>query len=548
MKLPSAEEYIEIISQKKEALPALRNFEFQLGKHGKPFYKRSRHSIVFKATHNSKNYAIRFFLNDDPELFRRYQQIQGYLENKTFSWNVPFEFLGEGYNPMLKMDWINSLSLSEYLDLIISDSSRISQLQSKLVFLQRNLEKNGIGHGNLNLNHICFVKQEQDYDIKLIDYDSMFIPPFKGKDSFTSGTPGFQHPMRLASDFSETIDRFSFWVLLTALEAFKMDAFLWQNTKQSGFNKEKQFLFSYADLGFPEQSSAFQLLKRYPSEALKFYTGKLLLFCNSSSLKNIEAPRLYEERDSYSDKAEPPYAPKEIDIKIVKEKEFGPADVVSTKPVPHQEYSFKAKHKEQKQENTVTHPESGTASEKTIVQNRVKKGGPIAAIVIVILLVLVGAYFLWASQMEKKDGFTTIASKSEVKKEQEMPVQQRTVFTSAAISQFLLQLYQSYNKRELRPILSNYADNLSRYYDAGAITKDRLGEIIQDLFIKPSHYECNPDFKTLQFNIQGSTCKLTITINETIKANARSRTEHYSSKIEYLIDSSFKIRSEQNTE
>lgn len=548
MKLPSAEEYIEIISQKKEALPALHNFEFQLGKNGKPFYKRSRHSIVFKATHNSRDYAIRFFLNDDPELFRRYQQIQGYLENKIFSWNVPFEFLGEGSNPMLKMDWIDSLSLSEYLDLIISDSVRISQLQSKLVSLHHNLEKNGIGHGNLNLKHIRFVKQEQEYDIKLIDYDSMFIPSFKEKDSLTSGTPGFQHPMRLTSDFSETIDRFSFWVLLTALEAYKMDAFLWQNSRQSDFNKEKQFLFTYADLGFPQQSSAFQLLKRYPSEALKFYTGKLLLFCNSSSLNNIEAPRLYEEKDFYATKAEPLHAPKEINTKVVKEKEFPAADVVSTKPVPHKEYSFKAEHKDQKQENTITHPELETASEKTILHSEVKKGRPIAAIVIVFLLVLAGAYFLWPNQMKKDNSLTTIASTSEVKKEQKSPVQQKTVFTSAAISQFLLQLYQSYNKRELRPILSNYADNLSRYYDAGAITKNRLGEIIQDLFIKPAHYECNPDFKTLQFDIQGNTCKLTITINETIKANARSGTEHYSSKIEYLIDSSFKIRSEQNTE
>jgi predicted Ser/Thr protein kinase len=549
MKLPSADEYIEIINQKKEEFPTLHNFDFLSGENGKIFYKKSRHSIVFKAAYNTKDYAIRFFLNDDPDLFQRYQQIQGYLENKILSWKVPFEFLGEGYNPMLKMEWINSLSLTEYLDLIISDPLRISQLQSKLVSLHHNLEKNGIGHGNLNMKHIRLVKQEQEYDIKLIDYDSMFIPSFKEKDSFTSGTPGFQHPMRLASDFSETIDRFSFWVLLTALEAFKTDAFLWQNSKQSGFNKQEQIFFTYRDLGFPKQSNAFQLFKRYQSNALKFYAGKLLQFCNSSSLKNIEAPGLYEEKDFYSDKVEHLYAPKEINTSVVTEKDFRPADVVSPKSIPHQEYFFKTKDKDQKQENTLPHSELPKESEKKIVQKKVKKNKPVAAItIIVFLLVLAGAYFVWASQMKGNNSLITIANKSEIKKKQGIPVEQQTIFTSAAVSQFLFQLYHSYNKRELRPILSNYADSLSRYYDAGAITKNRLGEIIQDLFIKPAHYECSPDLKTLQLNIKGDNCKLTVTINETIKANARSGTERYSSRIEYIIDSSFKIRSEQNIE
>lgn len=549
MKLPSADEYIEIINQKKEEFPTLHNFDFLSGENGKIFYKKSRYSIVFKAAHNTKNYAVRFFLNDDPELFQRYQQIQGYLENKILSWKVPFEFLGEGYNPMLKMEWINSLSLTEYLDLIISDPLRISQLQSKLVSLHHNLENNGIGHGNLNMKHIRLVKQEQDYDVKLIDYDSVFIPSFKGKDSFTSGTPGFQHPTRLASDFSATVDRFSFWVLLTALEAFKTDAFLWQNSKQSGFNKEEQILFTYRDLGFPKQSNAFQLIKRYQSNALKFYAGKLLQFCNSSSLENIESPRLYEEKNFYSNKVEHLYAPKEVNTSVVKEKDFQTADVVSTKSIPHQGYSFKTKDKDQKQGNVIAHSEPQTVREKIIVQKKAKKGRPIAAIIIIVfLLVLAGAYFVWVSQMKKNNSLISIANKSEVKKEQKITLQQKTVFTSAAISQFLFQLYQSYNKRELRPILSNYTDSLSRYYDAGAITKNRLGEIIQDLFIKPAYYECSPDLKTLQLNLQGDNCKLTVTINEMIKANARSGTEHYSSRIEYIIDSSFKIRSEQNTE
>ena len=226
MKLPSAEEYLQIVSKKTPgSLATLHNYRFLLKEDGKTlFCEESRHAIVFKAEYNSKVYAIRFFLHDDPELFRRYNQIQNYLAAKPFSWKVPVEFLEEEYYPVAKMDWVDGLSFTEYFDSIIRDPSLIGQLQSKLLSLSRNLEKNGIGHGNLNVKNIRFVKQGQDYVLKLIDYDSMYIPSFEGKDSLSSGTSSFQHPMRLASDFSETIDRFSFWVFITALEAFKTDA------------------------------------------------------------------------------------------------------------------------------------------------------------------------------------------------------------------------------------------------------------------------------------------------------------------------------------
>jgi hypothetical protein len=555
MKLPSAEEYIEIISQKTEQLPTLQNFDFLSGENGRAlFYKKSRRAIVFKAAHHSKNYAIRFFLNDDPELFRRYQQVQDYLGNRPLSWKVPFEFLGEGYNPMLKMDWLESLSFTQYLDLIITDSSRISQLQSTLVSLHRNLEENGIGHGNLNMKHIRFVKQGHDHIIKLIDYDSMFIPAFSEKDSFSSGTAGFQHPMRLASDFSEKVDRFSFWIFLTALEAFKTDASMWQNAKQNGFNKEEQILFTYRDLGFPKQSNAFQLLNRYHSNALKFYVEKLVGFCNLSSLENIEAPVLYEEKAFHSGRDERIYAPKETGIRVAKEMEAKAVDLASAKAVSHEENQVKTKNRNHRIESDIINRDFQTAPQKVFVQNQAKRKKPIAAFIIVaFLLVSAAAYFVWANQMKKtndivaaENNLTTDNNRTTKEQQVALP-QEETVFTAAAISQFLSQLYQSYNKRELSSILSTYADTVT-YYDAGSVTKNKFKGIIQDLFIKPTHYECNPDLKTLQFNSQGNTCKLSITISETIKATTRSNTEHYSSKIEYVVDSSFKIRSERNIE
>lgn len=547
MKLPSADEYIQIISKKTEDLPSLHNYHFHFDENGKTlFYKKSRSVIVFKAEHNSQAYAIRFFLNDDPEFFKRYQQAQDYLEQKSFSWKVPFTFSGEGYNPMVKMDWIESLSLTEYLDLIIKNPIHIAGLQSKLVALHRELEGNGIAHSNLNMKHIRFVKRGQDHDLKLIDYDSMYLPVFKEKDSFTTGMPGFQHPMRLSSDFSETIDRFSFWIFITALEAFKANPSLWQNAKQIGFNKEGQILFTYKDLASPKQSEVFRLLKQHPNNALKFYTEKLLEFCSSSSLESIEAPVLYDEKDLRTGRNESIYTIKEINKPALQKKDVQPA-IISEKPITPVDPPLVPKKQDGKKEAEKNHPEESKAQESVFTTNKVKTKKPIAtSIIIALLLVLFGAYFVWAGYLKKNDNKAAITN-NPIPQIQKTP-EEKVFFTSSNISQFLFQLYQSYNKRDLSSILESYADNVNPYYDAGTVTKNQLGTIIRDLFIKPAYYECNPDLKTLQFNTKGNICKLSVTVHETIKTNGRSKTENYSSKIEYMVDTTFKIQSEKNIE
>lgn len=558
MNLPSAEQYIQIVERKTPgSLATLHNHRFILKEPGKPWYEKGTYAIVFKTENNSKYYAVRFFLDSEPEVFERYKQIKTYLDTKSVNWKVPFEFLdkeiyiGGEYYPAVKMDWTESLSLSQYLDLIISDPSSISRLQLELVTLSQNLEKNGTGHGNLNMKHIRFVKQAHDYALKLIDYDSLFIPAFKGKDSISPGTAGFQHPMRLASDFSETIDRFSFWIFLTALEAFKTDPSLWKNARQNGFNKEEQVLFTYRDLAFPRQSASFQLLRNYNNKALNFYTEKLVAFCNSTSLNDVETPVIYEDKDFHSTKTkqESVYAPKEAGK--ITEPELMPVNIVSGKAVTHSEKAIHKTERLRKKENDLTNLKTKVQSpeDKELYIPAIKnKKKPIAAIVLIaVALLSVAAYFVWQNQTGKSGNENALSQQTTLQTQQQVP-EHETVFTPANSTQFLFQLYQSYNKRDLQAILSNYADSLTQYYDAGAMTKAKLNTIINDLFIKPDYYECKPDLRTLQLNAKGNVCLLTIAINETIKKDRQSKTENYDSKIEYTVDTAFKILSEKNIE
>lgn len=567
MKLPSAEEYLQIVDKKNPGtLATLFNHKFILAEDDKTYFvKKSRDHIVFKTEHLSRLYAVRFFLHDDDELFRRYHQLETYLNQKNLSWKVQFRFMDEEYYPVILMDWIDGLSVTEYLDLVIDDASLVSKLQQQFVFLSRELEGNGIGHGNLNMKHIRFVKQPGDYVLKLIDYDSMFIPAFGEKDSFSVGTSGFQHPVRLASDFSETIDRFSIWVFITALEAFKTDPSLWKNSRENGFNKEEQILFTYRDIAFSQQSAMFQKLRSYHNAALNFYCDKLISFCNSASLSEVEAPKLYDEKDLPSSKTYQPQASKTVETinKVVAQPPVTNSEnkIVQKAPAPAEKIIIPVEKtivpENRDRVNEKLQPkgkiEKEEKSEQTTLVRR-KKKKPIAAFVVIIVLLLSAVVYVAWNNQSKEEPVTTVIG-AEQGTQIQPPIQKtetqktkETVFTTVNITQFLFQLYQSYNKRDLSSILSNYADSVTQYYDAGSMSKDRLGDVIKNLFIKPVYYECRPDLTTLKFDALGDSCKLRLSINETIKADKRSKTETYSSRIEYTVDTSFKIMAEKNIE
>jgi hypothetical protein len=93
------------------------------------------------------------------------------------------------------------------------------------------------------------------------------------------------------------MDRFSFWVMITALEALKLDKTLWREVMQGGFNTLDNFLFTIQDYLNPYQSYLFNRLYNLNSTALNYYLDKLRYFCNSE-YSDITKPVLYGQISS----------------------------------------------------------------------------------------------------------------------------------------------------------------------------------------------------------------------------------------------------------
>lgn len=256
------------------------------------------YAVVFKASSNGSHFAVRCFLSTEQENIARYQSICNYLNTITAKWKVDCKFIdneievnGNRY-PVLTMEWIEGALINQFVTDNLHRNEVLSELQNQLVEISESLESHQIGHGDVQCGNIMVQKLGVGFQIKLIDYDGMYIPSFGVSKSLENGRSEFQHPKRTPHHFSATMDRFSFWVMLTALEALKYDKTLWKEVMQDGFNTLDNFLFTLNDFTNPFQSKLFNRLKQLNSNSVNFYTEKLQQFC-LNDINTVEKPHLF---------------------------------------------------------------------------------------------------------------------------------------------------------------------------------------------------------------------------------------------------------------
>ena len=244
-------------------------------------------AAVFKGSLNGINYAIRCFLTAEDETINRYKTICDYLNDIQASWKTECEFIENEISinrnsyPILKMEWLNGLLINQFVSNHLSDNNVLSELQKKLVDISDDIEKHKIGHGDIQCGNIIITGTASSFQVKLIDYDGMYVPALAYKKSIEKGRSEFQHPKRTMNNFSPQMDRFSFWVMITALEALKFDQTLWREVMQGGFNTLDNFLFTIQDFLNPNQSILFNRLYNLKSVSLNYYLDKLKWFCES---------------------------------------------------------------------------------------------------------------------------------------------------------------------------------------------------------------------------------------------------------------------------
>lgn len=157
--------------------------------------------------------------------------------------------------PGLIMDWVEGETLNKY---VMTNSGynagQIRVLARRFAEMCDTLNNRQISHGDLSAVNIIVCS---DGSLKVIDYDSLYVPTMGRKRQYIAGIKDYQHPKRESAPYYEKYtDYFSQHIIFTALLIMAYDPS--SRPKQA----LKNLLFSESDLKSPASFRASEIVTK----------------------------------------------------------------------------------------------------------------------------------------------------------------------------------------------------------------------------------------------------------------------------------------------
>ena len=224
---PTMDQYNDTVQHPQTAFddPVLKAAKIATNGMGLPIALGGGFALTYTATAQGRKFAIRCFHKEAKGLEAHYGHVDKGLRTAGGSYFVGFEYQPTGVlvngkrYPIVKMDWVDGDTLGSFLEDNYSDKGRMERLRQQFTDVERFLRSNGIAHGDLQNGNVL-VKS----DLKLIDYDGIYVPSMAAGQGAELGHKHFQHPKRSAADFGPEMDRFSFIVIDLSLRAIAHDS------------------------------------------------------------------------------------------------------------------------------------------------------------------------------------------------------------------------------------------------------------------------------------------------------------------------------------
>ncbi len=244
---------------------------------GMPLVYSGAFACVYPLSVGGRTFAVRCFTREVKDQHDRYNKLSDYLMNVLPPSFVQFEYMERGINvrgtwyPIVRMEWVEGQSLSSFVDDKINDPGMLRQVAAQWRGgPSASLRGLGIAHNDLQHGNVMVQK---DGRIRLVDYDGMFLPQFRGERSPELGHKNFQHPLRTADDYDSYVDNFPSLVVYLSLLAAASDPGVWS------FFNEDNLLFTRDDYADPKKSPLFQRLKKSSDQTVAKLTERLEEFC-----------------------------------------------------------------------------------------------------------------------------------------------------------------------------------------------------------------------------------------------------------------------------
>jgi hypothetical protein len=264
MAYPQITDYQEAVQHPAHAFidPDLKQGAVAENNLGLPLVMSGGFALTYAVTTPKRKCAVRCFHREIPAIQQKYDATSKKLRSLAIGCFVDFDFQQSGITvrqkvfPIVRMDWVEGDTLGIWLDKNFNNPRAIDKARGDFVAIARFLEREGIAHGDIQNGNVMVANGE----IKLIDYDGMFVPGMKPGNGSETGHRHFQHPGRRVSSFGPGMDRFSFIALDLSLRALVADKSLYQKFREGG----ETIIFKANDFADPQNSEIFRRLLAMP--------------------------------------------------------------------------------------------------------------------------------------------------------------------------------------------------------------------------------------------------------------------------------------------
>ena len=244
---------------------------------GQPIVYSGQFASVYRVSGNGRDHAVRCFIDHVPHRQRRYSALSAYLNMMRPPSFVPFQYLdrellvnGERH-PVVKMDWVEGLTLDRYVDANRNSPSVLDTLTAEWLKLVKDLQGLPMAHNDLQHGNVMVTPAG---GIRLVDYDGVFLDLFRGQPSPELGHRNYQHPGRTGRDYDTNIDNFPALVIHLSLSAVGRDPSLWDR-----FHNGDNLLFTKGDFARPGATPLWSALAGSPDPRVRRLMTELERCC-----------------------------------------------------------------------------------------------------------------------------------------------------------------------------------------------------------------------------------------------------------------------------
>ena len=268
MQYPLISEYVEAIRMAEDNLDELTNLSSVLDDDGNPVMSSGNFAVVFKMKdrESGKLFALKCFTREQQAREENYLRITEELSYVSSPYILHVRYLpkelfvdtdqsNEDEFPVLVMDWVEGQTLDAYLRDNIDNPSRLKKLSSDFNRMALWLLTQPFAHGDLKPDNIIV---KSDGSLVLVDYDGMYVPAMKDRQSRETGSPNFRHPQRSEKWFDEYIDDFPLSLMATSLYVLGLKPELLKE-----YNAKDAILFTEKDLLNLPQSKLYSALSAF---------------------------------------------------------------------------------------------------------------------------------------------------------------------------------------------------------------------------------------------------------------------------------------------